>query len=557
MADDLTTADTERILDQYRSPRVRDAERELAENPWSANPEAPRRPLQPHEPARANAYARRPPGDAIAETLATYTVGPAGLPAAFYGLGREGSELSHNLWNRDWGGAAENAGWLGAAFLAPGAKTGARGMKALERAKEIKAGTKGTPGERTEKAWEAGGQYGGWDELPVRMGASGPESEWVRWVPTFDPKKPPIAAFQEPSAPYERNWFGRYPREKAKGPLSELVNLNPELLKHHPDLADIPTTLKRSYGDNSGIRGMYKPPGWLFGERLQGRGVSNRELQEGVAHEIAHAMQHRNKWENGTNPVLEKRPWLPWGNDFRSYGDTAFRRYQENIGEAGARLDERLNTNKQYESYEKPATFPSYESLPAGERKRPGQKYSGMLQRSIDGKRPQDMPPSWQMDVEPKNLRAASGPEWAVLRALTKGGMVYGGIDVAGRLLDYMSKDAAERRNDESRAWAPRPARSSAMGKEMESIAGREDWNKIGNYAGAALHGSNAAINTYAGTRPWGSWWQLPVGVYSATQVPGYVSDARSAKARAERAREAKTAWDSLDLPDYPEMPLP
>ena len=120
--------DTERILDQYRSPRVLDAERELADNPWSPNPEAPKRPLQPHEPARANLRATLPKGDPIAETLASYTVGPAGLPAAFYGLGREGSELLHNLWNRDWGGAAGNAGWMSAGFVGP------KGVRNLEKA---------------------------------------------------------------------------------------------------------------------------------------------------------------------------------------------------------------------------------------------------------------------------------------------------------------------------------------------------------------------------------------------------------------------------------------
>lgn len=295
------------------------------------------------------------------------------------------------------------------AFLGPGPKTPPRSMAALEKAKAIAADeTKGTPGQRTEKAWKAGGQYGGWDQLPTHAG----ETEWMRHIPTFDPKRPAIAAFEGASVPWDkRTWFGQPATEKAKGTLGELTNLNPALLKEAPELTDIPLSLKR--GRDVTSQGGYNPPGWLRSERMMAAGYDNASLQEHLAHEIAHALANRQGWSSGTNPWYEKRPWLSSGmsgkyiDDF-AHGDNAARRYKQVIGENVADLDARLEMNVPYKDYNAPRTFPLYEIIPQEQRGK-GRPYS--IERDIKGERPRDLPPSWQLEMKPEDMRNAT-PFW-------------------------------------------------------------------------------------------------------------------------------------------------
>jgi hypothetical protein len=304
------------------------------------------------------------------------------------------------------GAMPEHASAL-AAFLGVGPKTPPRALKALEKAKEIAASDKGTPGQRTEKAWKAGGQFGGWDQLPTHAG----ETDWMRYVPTFAPGERAITAYDNRPSVYDnKGWFGRHKTDKQTGTVGELTNLNPALLNEFPDIADIPLTLKRGYDESTG--GHFRPGGWLGKEKIGVSGYDDASMAESLAHELQHALSRRQGWSPGSNPSAEKRPWIAMGNDMKHYGDTAFDRYQKVVGEQIGDLEAKMHVNEAYKKdYSAPRSFPSYESIPQDQQR--GKKY--MVERSIEGKRPRDLPPSWQFTTKPENMRDPTTPLQNVL----------------------------------------------------------------------------------------------------------------------------------------------
>lgn len=354
-------------------------------------------------------------------------------------------------------GAIPDEAWLASAFLGVGPKTPPRALKALEKAKEIAASETGTPGQRTEKAWKAGGQSGGWDQLPTHAG----ETDWMRYVPTFDPGKPPITAYEgRPSVYDNKGWFGRHKTDKQTGTVGELTNLNPALLKEFPEIADIPLTLKRGYNEDTG--GYLRPGGWFSKEKIGVSGYNDNRMAESLAHELQHVLSRRQDWSRGSDPSAEKRPWIAHGNDMKHYGDTAFDRYQKVVGEQMAELDAKMHANERYGKHEWPASFPSYESG--------GPKGRG-IERSTEGKRPTEMPPSWQFTSKLKDMRDPTTPmqnvfwHWPadLLKAL---GVGYG-INSLGKLLPDPSPEDRLRKQIPPRSYAPiLPNLSSVPGAE-------------------------------------------------------------------------------------------
>jgi hypothetical protein len=283
-----------------------------------------------------------------------------------------------------------------------------RGAKTADHAKLAQAERMADEGASRDTIWKETGWF---------QGADG------QWRYEIDDSSMRFRDFPEGLARNDKDWRGRNLKDEASGTVGSLVD-HPALFEAYPDLAQVPMTMARGWGENVS----FSSP-----KKIHVGGYETADMRGATLHELQHKVQDAEGFSPGSSSYMEGRPWNSPFDDHMNY--------ERVRGEVEAR-----NVQERYHNEPYKDAFPiSQPNLPYIEKTyfksgpRKGQAKTG--ENAHKGKRPKDYAPFYTED-RPRDMQ--SERTHPAVRILTDPKIMIPGLYSAYSLSDLLTSDSED-----------------------------------------------------------------------------------------------------------------